>query len=134
MPTVKLVDADTTDPKVKAIFDDIKATKGIDWVPNIWRALAHHPEHLELTWTRLKAIMKPGKLDMLTKEIIAIAVSITNGCNYCINAHTAAAQKLGLTNDQYGEVLSVVGLYNQMNKLAEAFQIEPDVCPKPEKW
>lgn len=134
MPTVKLTDAATNDPKVKAIFDDIKATKQIDWVPNIWRALAHHPEHLELCWTRLKAIMKPGKLDMLTKEIIAIAVSITNGCNYCINAHTAAAQKLGLTNDQLGELLSVVGLYNQMNKLAEAFQIEPDVCPKPEKW
>jgi alkylhydroperoxidase family enzyme len=80
--TVKLVDEHTANPRVRAIFEDIKATKKIDRVPNIWRALATHPEHLELCWTRLKAIMRPGKVDLLTKEIIALAVSVTNGCEY----------------------------------------------------
>lgn len=127
--TVKLVDENTTHPKVKAIFADIKATKKIDKIPNVWRALATHPEHLELCWNRLKAIMQPGKVDMLTKEIIALAVSATNGCNYCINSHTAAVKKLGLDNEGLGEVLAVVGLYNQMNKLADAYQIEPDILP-----
>jgi alkylhydroperoxidase family enzyme len=82
MSTVKLIDEKTDNPKIRAIFDDIKATKKIDRVPNIWRALATHPGHLELCWTRLKAIMRPGKIDLLTKEIIALAVSVTNGCPY----------------------------------------------------
>src|SRR5260370_7558653 len=82
MATVKLVDENCDDPRVRAVFADIKATKKIDRVPNIWRALATHPEHLELCWTRLKAIMRPGKIDLLTKEIIALAVSVTNGCPY----------------------------------------------------
>ena len=82
MSTVKLVDESTDHPKVRAVFDDIKATKQIDRIPNLWRALATHPEHLELCWSRLKAIMRPGKLDLLTKEIIALAVSVTNGCPY----------------------------------------------------
>jgi alkylhydroperoxidase family enzyme len=82
MSTVKLVDEKTENPKVRAVFDDIKSTKKIDRVPNIWRALATNPEHLELCWTRLKAIMRPGKIDLLTKEIIALAVSVTNGCPY----------------------------------------------------
>jgi len=130
MSTVKLVDENTADPRVRRVFDDIKETKRIDRVPNIWRALATHPEHLELCWTRLKAIMRPGKVDMLTKEIVALAVSVTNGCRYCINSHTAAAQKLGLDDAMLGEVLAVVGLYNQMNKLADAYQIEPDILPE----
>ncbi len=130
MSTVRLVDENTTNPRVKAVFEDIKATKKIDRIPNIWRALATHPEHLELCWTRLKAIMKPGKLDMLTKEIIALAVSVTNGCSYCINSHTAGAQKQGMDDEMLGEVLAVVGLYNQMNKLADAYQIEPDILPE----
>ena len=130
MPTVKLIDEAAASPRVRAIYDDIKATKKIERVPNFWRALAVHPEHLELVWSRAKAIMKPGKLDLLTKEIIALAVSITNSCKYCINSHTAAVQKLGLDNDGHGEVLAVVGLYNQMNKLADAFQVEPDILPK----
>jgi alkylhydroperoxidase family enzyme len=82
MATVKLVPEDSTNPIVAEVFADIKATKKIDFIPNIWRALATHPEHLKLCWTRLKAIMKPGKLDLLTKEIIALAVSITNSCHY----------------------------------------------------
>lgn len=132
MATVKLIEESTTHPKVRAIFEDIKATKKIDRVPNIWRALATNPEHLELCWTRLKAIMQPGKIDLLTKEIIALAVSVTNGCTYCINSHTAAVKKLGLDNEALGEVLAVVGLYNAMNRLADAYQIEPDIVPDPE--
>src|SRR4051794_41283901 len=131
MPTVNLVPENSTDPVVAEVFADIKKTKGIDFIPAIWRALATHPPHLALCWTRLKAIMQPGKVDLLTKEIVALAVSITNSCRYCINSHTAAAQKLGLSDEQLGEVLAVVGLFNQMNKLADAYQIEPDVLPKP---
>jgi alkylhydroperoxidase family enzyme len=82
MSTVKLVDENTTDPRVRAVFEDIKATKKTERVPNIWRALASHPAHLELCWSRLKAIMRPGKIDLLTKEIIALAVSVTNSCSY----------------------------------------------------
>jgi len=129
MATVKLVPESTTNPKVKAIFDDIKATKKIDRVPNFWRALASNPEHLELCWTRAKAIMKPGRLDLLTKEIIALAVSATNGCNYCINSHTAAVLKLGLDEESLGELLAVVGLYNGFNKLADSYQVQPDILP-----
>jgi AhpD family alkylhydroperoxidase len=96
----------------------------------LWRALATHPEHLELVWTRLKAIMRPGKIELLTKEIIALAVSVTNGCDYCINSHTAAVQKLGLDEEALGEVLAVVGLFNTTNALANAYQVEPDILPE----
>ena len=130
MATVKLVDEDDPNPLIQEVFRDIKETKKIDFIPNIWRALATHPQHLSLCWTRLKAIMTPGKLDLLTKEIIALAVSVTNSCRYCINSHTAAAQKLGLDDEQLGEVLAVVGLFNQMNKLADAYQVEPDILPQ----
>jgi AhpD family alkylhydroperoxidase len=129
MPTVKLVGEDSDHPVVRRVFADIKATTKIDFVPNIWRALATHPEHLELCWTRLKAIMQPGKVDLLTKEIVALAVSVTNSCRYCVNSHTAAAMKLGLDTERLGEVLAVVGLFNQMNKLADAYQVEPDILP-----
>lgn len=131
MATVKLVDQNTTDPRVRAVFDDIKATKKIERVPDLWRALASHPPHLELCWNRLKQIMQPGKVDLLTKEIVALAVSVTNSCRYCINSHTAATQKLGLSHEALGEVLEVVGLFNQMNKLTEAYQVEPDILPEP---
>jgi AhpD family alkylhydroperoxidase len=130
MSTVRLIDENTDHPKVRAIFNDIKATKKIERVPNIWRALATNPDHLDLCWTRLKTIMQPGKIDLLTKEIIALAVSATNNCAYCINSHTAAAQKLGLSTEALGEVLAVVGLFNQMNSLANAYQVEPDILPR----
>src|ERR1700731_2839973 len=133
MATVKLVDENDPHPIVQEVFADIRATKKIDFIPNIWRALAPHPPHLQLCWTRLKAIMQPGKkIDMLTKEIIALAVSATNNCAYCINSHTAAVQKLGLDNEGLAEVLAVVGLYNQMNSLANAYQVEPDILPTPQ--
>ena len=128
-PTVKLVDENTTNPKVRAIFDDIKATRKVERINIFWRALATNPDHLESVWRHLKSVMRPGKLDMLTKEMIAIAVSSTNGCAYCINSHTAAAQKLGLDAEALGELLAVVGLFNMTNKLAEAYQVEPDVLP-----
>lgn len=130
MPTVKLVEEDSLDPIVREVFADIKATKKIDRVPNIWRALATHPEHLRLCWTRLKEIMRPGKVDLLTKEIVALAVSTTNSCRYCVNSHTAAVQRLGLDNEGLGEVMAVIGLFNSMNKLADGYQVEPDILPK----
>ena len=130
MPTVKLVEEADAEPRVRRVFEDIKATKNIERVPNFWRALAAHPAHLEKCWAQGKAIMQAGKLDLLTKEIIALAVSITNSCRYCINSHTAACQKLGLTQEQYGELLEVVGLYNQFNKMADALQVEPDILPR----
>src|SRR5882724_11582643 len=106
MPTVKLIEETAADARVRAISDYIKATKKIDRVPNFWRALAANPDNLERAWNQGKAIMQSGKLDLLTKEIIALAVSITNSCRYCINSHTAACQKLGLTPEQFGEFLA----------------------------
>ena len=129
--TVRLVPEEKATGKVAAVYSDLKATKKLAAVPNFWRALATNPDHLELCWTRLKAIMKPGKIDLLTKEIIALAVSATNSCRYCINSHTAAVQRLGLDNQGLGEMLAVVGLFNQMNKLADAYQVEPDIPPEP---
>lgn len=130
MPTVKLVDEQNASPRVKAIYDEIKATKKIDFVPNFWRALAAHPDNLERAWQQGKSIMKDGKVSLLVKEIVALAVSATNSCRYCINAHTAACLKLGLDQESLGEVLAVIGLYNQFNKMADAFQVDPDVMPK----
>jgi AhpD family alkylhydroperoxidase len=132
-PTVKLVDENTNNAKVRAVFEDIKATRKVDRINNFWRALATNPDHLESVWRHLKTVMQPGQLDMLTKEMIAIAVSSTNGCAYCINSHTAAAQKLGLDAEGLGELLAVVGLFNMTNKLAEAYQVESDVLPDTRK-
>jgi uncharacterized peroxidase-related enzyme len=117
--------------KVRAVFDDIKATKEIDFVPDIWRALANNPDHLEQTWTKLKAVMRPGKLDLLTKEIIALAVSITNGCDYCINSHSAAVLRLGLDREALGEIVAVTDVFNGTNRIADAYQVAPDVRPQP---
>ena len=129
MATVRLVSESDATGKVKAVYDDIKATKGIDFIPNIWRALAAHPDNLEMCWNRVKTIMADGALDKKTKEMIALAVSITNGCAYCINSHTAASQKLGMSVEEHGELIAVVELFNAMNRVAEAYQVEPDVRP-----
>ena len=134
--TVKPVAEEDAPPRVAAVYADIKATKKIDFVPNFWRVLAVSPDQLELVWGRLKAIMHPeavgrvSPLDALTREIIAVAVSATNGCAYCVNSHTAALQKLGLTTEGIAEVLAVTSLFNSTNALAEGYQIEPDVRPK----
>ena len=133
--TVRLVDENAAGGKVREIFDDIKRTKQIDFVPNFWRALATHPDQLELVWRQLKTLMHPEaagrtpKLDPKTREIIALAVSATNGCSYCVNSHTAALRKLGLDTEALGEVLAITGLFNQTNALADGYQIEPDVLP-----
>jgi uncharacterized peroxidase-related enzyme len=133
--TVRLVEESEATGRVAAVFADIKATKQIDFVPNFWRALATNADHLELVWTRLKAIMHPealgraSPLDPLTREIIALAVSATNGCVYCVNSHTAAVRKLGLDVEALGEVMAIVGLFNSTNAIADGYQIEPDVLP-----
>ena len=133
--TVRPVEESEATGLVAAIYADIKATKRIDFVPNFWRVLATNPGQLELVWTRLKAIMHPeasggtSTLDPLTREIIALAVSATNGCAYCVNSHTAAVRKLGLSVEALGEVLAVVGLFNSTNALADGYQIAPDVLP-----
>lgn len=114
LATVKPVEESAATGKVAAVFADIKRTKHLDFIPNFWRVLATNPDHLELVWSRLKALMHPetvhgtSHLDPLTREIIAVAVSATNGCSYCINSHTAAARKLGLSVEALGEVLAIV--------------------------
>jgi len=133
--TVRPVAEEAATGKVAKIFADIKRTKGIDSVPNFWRVLATNPDHLDLVWTRLKAIMHPeamgrkSKLDPLTREMIALAVSATNGCAYCINSHTAAVRKLGLDIEGLGELMAIVGLFNSTNAIADGYQVEPDVLP-----
>ena len=121
--------------KVAEIFADIKKTKNIKFVPNFWRVLATNPDHLELVWTKLKSLMHPEaigrtpQLDAVTREIIALAVSATNGCRYCVNSHTAALRKLGVGVEALGEVLAIVGLFNTTNSIADGYQVEPDVLP-----
>ena len=133
--TVAPVEEATASPRVAAVFGDIKQTKRLDFVPNFWRVLATNPDLLEMTWSRLKALMHPeavgrtSPLDAVTREIIALAVSATNGCRYCVNSHTTAARKLGLNVEALGEVLAITALFNSTNALADGFQIEPDVLP-----
>jgi AhpD family alkylhydroperoxidase len=127
--TVAAVDDAAATGKVRAVYDDIKATKGIDWVPNFWRVLGTAPELLEETWARLKRVMTPGRLDLRTKEMIALAVSATNGCSYCLNSHTAALRKLGVDDETLGELMAVVALFNTTNTLADGYQVKADVLP-----
>lgn len=129
LATVRPVEEADARGRVAEIFADIKATKKIDRVPNLWRVLATHPPLLEETWTRLKTVMAPGRLDALTKEMIALAVSATNGCAYCVNSHTTAVKKLGLDDAGLGELLAVVALFNTTNTLADAYQVQPDILP-----
>jgi AhpD family alkylhydroperoxidase len=133
--TVQPVSEESARGRVAEIYADIKKTKNIDFIPNFWRVLATNPDQLDLIWTRLKFLMHPeavgraSRLDPLTREVIALAVSATNGCSYCINSHTAAAMKLGLDAEALGEVLGIVALFNSTNALADGYQVEPDVRP-----
>ncbi len=133
--TVRPVEESAATGKVAEIFADIKRTKNVDFVPNLWRVLATHPVQLEQVWTTLKTLMHPevlgrtSPLDHATREIIALAVSATNGCAYCVNSHTAALRKQGLSTEALGEVLAIASLFNMTNALAEGYQIEPDVLP-----
>ena len=112
--------------KVKKIFNEIKHSRKIKKIPNFWRAIANNPETLERTWNNLKQIMKKGTLDPVTKELIYVAVSITNSCEYCIRSHTAAAKKKGASDQMIKEMIDVVGIANQNNKLVESYQVEVD--------
>jgi AhpD family alkylhydroperoxidase len=126
MTTVRMVEYEEASAEIRAVFDDIMESRGIDFVPNFWRTIAHHPPTLKAVWAHLKAVMAPGALDAVTKEMIAIAVSATNGCEYCINSHIAGARKLGMSDAQFGELMAVVGMFNQTNKLVEGYQVQVD--------
>ena len=126
MGTVPLISDDDASTEVLAVFDDIRRIRGTDFINNFWRALAHDPALLKSTWDRLKTVMGPGELDPLVKEMLYVAVSVANGCEYCIHSHTAAAKAKGMSDTQYGEMLSVIGMAMQTNGLVTAMQVEVD--------
>ncbi len=113
-------------PEVRAVFDDIMATRKVDWVGNFWKVLAHDPPTLRRIWSNVKEVMGPGTLDPLTKELLYVAVSASNGCHYCIASHGAAARKRGMSEAQYSELLAIVGLANETNRLVTALDVEID--------
>jgi len=113
-------------PKVRAVFDDIKRTRQVDDVNNFWKYLAHDPVTLARTWQSVKEVMVPSALDPLTKEMIYLAVSVTNGCGYCIASHTAAARKAGMSEAMFGQVMAVVGMANETNRLANGYRVPID--------
>jgi AhpD family alkylhydroperoxidase len=133
--TIRPVEEPDAAGPVAAIFADIKKTKNIDFVPALWRTLAINPVQLEVVWNSLKTLMHPEavgrtpRLDPQMREMIALAVSATNGCPYCVNSHTAALKKLGTDNETLGEIMAIVGLFNMTNSLANGYQVEPDVLP-----
>ncbi len=112
--------------EVRAVYDDIMTTRGTDWINNFWKALALDPATLRRTWESIKQIMAPGALDAVTKEMIYLAVSATNQCPYCIASHTAGARKAGMTDAMFGELMAVVGMANQTNRLASGYRVEID--------
>jgi AhpD family alkylhydroperoxidase len=126
MATVKLVEYAQATAEVRAVYDDIMATRKIDDVNNFWKALAAHPPTLRRTWESLKAVMAPGALDPLTKELVYLAVSATNGCAYCIASHTASARRHGMTDAMHGELMAVVAMANETNRLADGYRVEID--------
>jgi AhpD family alkylhydroperoxidase len=126
MPTVRPVEYDEAGPEVRAVYDDIMRTRNTDWINNFWKVLAHHPPTLRRTWESIKEVMAPGALDPLVKEMVYIAVSATNNCEYCLRSHTAAARAKGMTDAMLGELMAVVGMANETNRLANGYQIEVD--------
>ena len=118
-------------PEVRAVYEDIKATRRVDQVNNFWKALAVHPRTLERTWESVKQVMSDGALDPLVKELVYIAVSVTNGCEYCIASHTASARAKGMTDEQHGELLAVIGMANETNALANGFAVPVDDAFRP---
>jgi AhpD family alkylhydroperoxidase len=124
--TVSLINYDQASPEVRAVYDDIKATRKVADVNNFWKALANQPEVLRRTWETLKEVMAPGALDPLTKEMLYIAVSIAHSCEYCIHSHTAAARAKGMTPEQYAELLAVVGMASTTNALVSGMQVPVD--------
>jgi AhpD family alkylhydroperoxidase len=126
MASVKLIEYAQASAEVRAVYDDIMATRKTDSVNNFWKALASHPPTLRRTWQSVKEVMTPGALDPLTKELVYLAVSASNGCHYCIASHTASARKHGMTDDMLGELMAVVGMANETNRLANGYQVEID--------
>ena len=117
MATLGLIEYEDASPEVRAVYDDIMATRKTDWINNFWKAIAHDPATLKRTWEDIKQIMAPGALDPLTKEMVYVAVSVTNQCHYCIASHTARARKKGMTDAMFQELMAVVGMANETNRL-----------------
>lgn len=126
MSVVSLIEYADAPPEVRAVYDDIMATRKVDQVNNFWKALAHHPATLRQVWEEVKAVMAPGALDPLVKELIYVAVSATNGCEYCTYSHTAGARAKGMTEEMLGEVLAVAALANKTNRLANGYRVPVD--------
>ena len=126
MATFGLIEYQDASPEVRAVYDDIMATRKTDWINNFWKAIAHDPATLKRTWESIKQIMAPGALDPLTKEMIYVAVSVTNQCSYCIASHIVSAQKKGMTNAMFKELMAVVGMANETNRLVSGYQVEID--------
>ena len=126
MATLGLIEYRDACPEVRAVYEDIMTTRQTDYVNNFWKALAHDPATLRRTWQSVKEIMAPGALDAVTKEMIYVAVSATNQCGYCIASHTAGARKAGMTDAMFAEVMAVVGMANETNRLASGYQVEID--------
>ncbi len=122
----KIIEENEATGKVKEVYEDIKNSRQITEVPNFWKNLANNPETLERTWTSLKQVMKKGALDSVVKELIYVAVSVTNGCEYCIKSHSLAAKKKGATDEMLNEMIAVVGMANETNRLVEGYQVEVD--------
>jgi uncharacterized peroxidase-related enzyme len=126
MSAVPLVEYADAPAEVRAVYDDIMATRKTDWINNFWKALANDPATLRRTWESIKEVMAPGALDPAVKELIYLAVSITNGCQYCMASHGAAAKKLGMTKAAFGELAAIVGMANETNRLADAYRVPVD--------
>ena len=126
MPMQRLIEYGDAGPEVRAVYDDILATRKTDYINNFWKALANDPASLKRTWESIKQIMAPGALDALTKELVYIAVSVTNQCPYCIASHTASAQSEGMTGEMFHELMAVVGMANETNRLTAGYQVEID--------
>jgi AhpD family alkylhydroperoxidase len=126
MASVPLIEYAQASAEVRAVYDDIMATRKTDYINNFWKALASHPATLRRTWDTLKSVMAPGALDALTKEMVYLAVSVTNGCDYCTASHTTSARRQGMTDEMLGELMAVVGMANETNRLADGYQIEID--------
>jgi AhpD family alkylhydroperoxidase len=130
---VTLIEYPDASPEVRAVYDDIMRTRGVDWVNNFWKALANDPAELARVWASVKQVMAPGALDALVKEMVYVAVSATNGCEYCTYSHTAGARKKGMTDAMFMELMAVVGLANQTNRLANGLRIPVDPQFRPAK-
>jgi AhpD family alkylhydroperoxidase len=126
MATLGLVEYKDASPEVKAVYDDIMATRKTDWINNFWKALANDPVSLKRTWEDIKQVMAPGALDAVTKEMIYVAVSVSNQCDYCIASHIASARKKGMTDQMFRELMAVVGMANETNRLVAGYQVEID--------